>query len=674
MPASDNKTVTLDQVIAALVQSTNGAADDALLEALKVGTPPEVARALDGLFQRRTTAALNGVVERYADLPAELRPGVLEHLDLLMTAVREVGRDGVSDARLSAIRLVVDARAGQLSHVLSDNLRHADLTVATAAANALVSMAEWVATGVRQLQRSDSADGTEVAAGAGATYEQIVRDRVDIEQAVCRALEVGRDRPGTERLMNEVVRAAVLLMDSTASKVMTLLRGPRHSGQAALAKRTSQTPSADGVDAFLLGAAHGGQRTTFANGIARVADAPALDALLRRTHWLKDGALLACMAGVSRGAWWSDAELSRDVSARHGDDAAKVGRWIAASGSADAVQDERLISVRRQLLQAEPNNVAARAELFRVAAGRPNGASTMLITAFLDDPDERLSRLAAREITRRRPADYRSLLMARMGQAAPSVRRVIGRAVGQAGFDQFWANFDNMDATQRRTAGRVLLKMMPDLPGRLNRRLAAGGGPGAGSVNDRLKALRMAAELGVARQVAPALIRLCGDPSPRVRSKAVALLGDVPTVSLDALVERLLNDPDARVRANAVEVLEGRQGPGKVGTPGFVPTLVSRARSGSNRERANAIRALHRLRMDDVADALTTMLSDPRAEHRVSALWAVKETGLWNLVGRVGQMAKADPNGGVRQYAVGVLRTVSELIRTQQASQLRQAG
>jgi hypothetical protein len=78
--------------------------------------------------------------------------------------------------------------------------------------------------------------------------------------------------------------------------------------------------------------------------------------------------------------------------------------------------------------------------------------------------------------------------------------------------------------------------------------------------------------------------------------------------------------------------------------------------------------------MDDVADALAHMLADPRVEHRISALWAVKETGLWNLVGRVGQMAKGDADGSVRQYAMGVLRAVSEMIRTQQQQQARQAG
>jgi hypothetical protein len=666
--------VTLDQVIAALVQSTNGAADDALLEALRVGSPPEAARALDGLFQRRTTAALYGIVERYADLPPGLRPRVVERVGDLLTAVREVARNGESDGRLSAVRLVADARAGQLAHVLAENLRHVDLGVAMSAAAALVSLAEWISAGVRGLQRGD--DGSAAAAGTAASYEQVCQDRADVEQAVVRALEAGRDRPGTERLTGDVVRAAVLLLDTPGSRIMTLLRGPRHSGQAAVAKRVTQTPTADGVDAFLLAAAHGGQRASFANGLARVADAPALDALLRRTHWLKDANLLTCMAGASRGAWWSDAELVRDISARCGDDAARVGQWIGASGSADSVQDERLKAVYRHLLAAEPDNVAARAELFRVAAARPRGASVTLVTAFLDDPDERLARVAVREIARRRPSEYRAVLMSRMGSAPASVRRVIGRAVGQAGFDQYWANFDHLDNERRRATGRAILKMVPDLPARLNRKLAAGGGPGAGPVNDRLKALRMVADLGVAKQVAAALVRLCGDPSPRVRSKAVALLGDVPAVPLDALVERLLNDPDARVRANAVEVLEGRQAGGKPGTPGFVPTLVQRARSGSNRERANAIRALHRLRMDDVADALASMLADPRTEHRISALWAVRETGLWNLVATVGRMAKADPDGHVRQYAVSVLRAVSDTIRIQQRQreQTRQAG
>ena len=76
--------------------------------------------------------------------------------------------------------------------------------------------------------------------------------------------------------------------------------------------------------------------------------------------------------------------------------------------------------------------------------------------------------------------------------------------------------------------------------------------------------------------------------------------------------------------------------------------------------------------MADVADALQHMLADPRTEHRVSGLWAVRETGLWKLAARVGQMAKADPDGHVRQYAVGVLRAMSAIIGQQQEQ--RRAG
>ena len=670
--------MTLDQVIAALVKSANGAADDVLLEAVRVGSPAEAARALGALFQRRTDAALAGIVGRYADLPAELRPLVAERVEQLDQAVRDAARGGDADERRSAIKLVGDSRQATLATLLAENLRHADATVAIAAAAALVGFAEWAAAGVRSLQRGD-----EATVGPASFYAELTRDRADIEQAVTRAVEQQRERPAGDRVMSDVLRAAVLMCDHPGSRLVAMLRGPRHAGQAVLARKVSGTPSSDGVDAFLVAASHGGQRSTFANSFARIADAPTLDGLLRRTHWIKEHQVATCLTLVSRGAWWTDAELARDTAARAGDDVARVGRWIAASGTDAGVQDERLVGLRARLLAVEPENVAARCELFRVAAGRPWGAPVGLIAAFLDDPDEQLARMAVREIHRRRrrqdgaepprvdgrvAVDAAALLLPKLATATGSARRVAARAVGQAAFEQFWANYDQMDGNRRRQAGRGLLKLLPDLPARIVRRLAAAGVNAP--VFDRLKTLQMVADLGLAPQAAGVLIRMCGDPSPRVRSKAVALLRDVPAVSLDVLVERLLNDPDARVRANAVEVLDERSTGREQISASFVPTLVQRARTGSNRERANAIRALHRLRMADVAEALRHMLADPRVEHRISGLWAVRETGFWNLAGPVGQMAKGDVDPKVRQYAMTVLRAASELLRGQQ----RRAG
>jgi HEAT repeat protein len=120
-----------------------------------------------------------------------------------------------------------------------------------------------------------------------------------------------------------------------------------------------------------------------------------------------------------------------------------------------------------------------------------------------------------------------------------------------------------------------------------------------------------------------------------------------------------MNDTDARVRANAVEVLEAR------GDPQFVPLLAQRAMAATGRERANAIKALHRMKVGPAGGQLLNMLKDDRAEHRISALWALRQIGWWQLLNEVGNLAKTDDNVRVRRYAVGVLKTVAELVREQ---------
>jgi HEAT repeat protein len=231
--------------------------------------------------------------------------------------------------------------------------------------------------------------------------------------------------------------------------------------------------------------------------------------------------------------------------------------------------------------------------------------------------------------------------------------------VGQSGFEQFWNRYDKLEKATRKQAGKAMLKLLPDSIPRLSRKLA--GGP----LEQRLQAMQMIQDLKLADQMAEPLLAICSDPSPRLRSRAVSLLADVPTLAPDALIERLLVDADSRVRANAIEVLESRH------KEQFVPLLIQRARAGSNRERANAIKVMHKLRMNVFGTSLAAMLKDPRPEHRISAMWALKQTGWWNLIGDVGQMAKADGDMKVRRYALNVLKAASELIREQR---LKAAG
>jgi HEAT repeat protein len=656
--------VTQDRLIHALVQSKNEAADDALLEALQLGTNSEKQIALDALMQRKTTHGLCGVIEQYEQLSGALQTEILSQIRTMHHAVREAGRSARPMVRLSAMKLIAMGHQGKLAYVLSENLHEPDPQLSKAAVDAMVALARWVTMQTRWLQRNppvvaaapaaqpdpEQPGGEEVEDETTeqdpriAIYQELLDQRPEIEQTVARAMDGHRGKHGVELL-----RAALLLCDWPGSKTLAMLNTAKHGGQSAMVRRLQQAPAAEHVEAFLLGASHGGLRSHFGIAFSHIEEAPALDALLRKTYWLKDNALHTCAHLISRGAWWGETELARDISRRTAADAARIGDWLAASGIHDVVQDERMDRLRRHAA----DDFSARLRLFRLAAGRRRGASVHLLKSFLIDTDERLVRMAAREIVRRRPADFENPLLQIMTTAPDSVRRVIARAVGQSGFEQFWGNFERLDKNTRKQAGRAMFKLLPDATQRLSRRLSSG------TPEQRIKAMQIVQELKLADTLQDRLIALCSDQHPRLRSKAVTVLGEVPTMPPDVLIERLLIDTDPRVRANMIEVLETNH------KAQFVPILIQRARAGTNRERANAIRVLHKLRMGYFDGALVAMLRDERPEHRISAMWALKETNWWKQLGEIGRMAKEDANLRVRRYALGVLKAVSEMVRQQ---------
>ena len=85
----------------------------------------------------------------------------------------------------------------------------------------------------------------------------------------------------------------------------------------------------------------------------------------------------------------------------------------------------------------------------------------------------------------------------------------------------------------------------------------------------------------------------------------------------------------------------------------------------NSRERANAIKALHKLQVGPAGVQLLAMLRDNRTDHKISAMWALKAIGWWRLLDEVGRLAKEDGDVQVRKYAINVLRNVAELAKAQ---------
>jgi len=651
----------LDRLIQSMIASENLAVDDVFLEGLDRGNDAEQALCYNSLVRRATIPGLSGVIIRFDRLSGSLQEATLADIRTFYHALRHCGRTGDAATRQAALRLIACGRQGKLAYVISENLHESDDLVSRAAVEAMVSLAGWVAGETRKLNHCPvdlnlierwvepkNSVGLLRADPAVTTPAQIYRELIDqrgeIEQAVSRAIDVHRGRHGAELL-----RAALLLADWPGSRTLAILHTAKHGGQSPMVRRLQQPPTSEHVEAFLLGGSHGGLRSQFGSVFAHIEDPATLDVLLQKSHWLKDHRLQLCVHQVTRGTWFGLEELERQCRRQAPVKSACIGDWLTCSGLPDQAQDERL----KTLCESAKADAAARLHLLRLAMARRRGASIDFLKTFLNDPDERLARMAAREILRRRPSDMENILLQLMTSAEASVRRVISRSIGHVGFEHYWERFDALDKRTRGQAGRAMLKLLPDSVARLGRRLSSG------SIEQRLKAMQMTQELKQAQALKEPLLQLIQHPHARVRSKAIGILGEIEGVDFGVLLDKALIDQDSRVRANAIEVLESRR------KAEYVPLLAHRARGAQNRERANAIKALHKLRAGTAGTQLMSMLHDQRSEHRISAMWALRQIGWWQLLNEVARIAKEDGDMKVRRYALTMLRGVAETIQHQ---------
>src|SRR5436190_2082304 len=77
---SDKPCEMLDRLLHALARSQNEAADDVLLEALRLGTEPERRGALDALLKRGTGRGMGGILSLYERLPDSLQLSILQNI------------------------------------------------------------------------------------------------------------------------------------------------------------------------------------------------------------------------------------------------------------------------------------------------------------------------------------------------------------------------------------------------------------------------------------------------------------------------------------------------------------------------------------------------------------------------------------------------------------------
>ena len=397
---------------------------------------------------------------------------------------------------------------------------------------------------------------------------------------------------------------------------------------------------------------------------------PTADALRRRAAAGDPAALLA----AARVPTAARSALAEGLAVAPDDALAAVARLAGDERVAAALRDAGIAGRRSvhtaaglddaavEELAAVLDRPADKGRLLRTLAARELPVPTDAVAALVADENPRVRRIAARLLARvavaRGPdaAAAERLLLRRCAAAPADVRRAASRGL-HAAFDGYLRRFDDLPADRRRAAGAAVVKLLPDAAGRLNR--LASTGPSA----SRLKALRVAAELGLCRAVADAITAACGDADARLRSKAVLLLADVFDHAADAAscLEAALEDGDPRVRANAVETLAKVAGGRSAEETRRL--LAARARLGRNRERANAIVAMGELKLAPTDRPLFDMLRDRRDAHRLSAVWAAERTHDLRNFEELARLARGDANPGVRRSALSAVRRIAEHAR-----------
>lgn len=626
------------------------AADEVLLEVLRLGDADEAAAAAEALLRRKREAGLVGLFAAWNRLPAELQTRLVASADQLTAAAAKGTRHGSEEARAGIAAFVAATRDVRLVYLLAELLRARSGRPLEAAAIAVRELATLAHDRL-------AADPFAEAVALREALVPVVADAL--------ADPRGGNSAAAER---ELARAAVLLVGA----------GCRHEGLRKLARARGRGAAfvddiSRPIDAPAAAAAarfHRRVRGTLSSALQSVDQSEALTGLLRCTHLLADPVTAGAMVEVDEERWET---LSRRVDEVMNADAASLERdllrWICRS----EVSDASLESFIRRLPIAGGTDSAAKLAVLRAADGRVAGAPVGVLTLFSRDPDPRVARVAVRHLARAArgtasrpgaaPADRvqpaeRALLHA-CAHASATVRRA-GSGGLSASFEAYWRRCDRLSSEARISAGRALAKLLGDVPDRL-RRLAS-----VGPTIGRLKAIRVASELGLAPAIADAVLAACRDTDAKLRSKAVLVLADVlhsedaPAAAWTAL-DAALEDADARVRANAVETLAavgGNRAANDVRT-----LLETRGRLGRNRERANALVALSSLRLADVERPLFEMLRDRRDAHRLSALWAVGETRRWRLLDEVVRLARSDENSGIRRSAQAAVRQMASKMR-----------
>lgn len=580
-----------------LEKRKNRAADAALAEALPDLDPAPQAEALRIIAQRGHPGTLATIAARFSKYEPAIQSMLLNQIGDLSGGIRvAVGSEEV-EARCAAVEFLRRSQDPKLAYLLTGVLRGTCPKTRGLAAQALAELAE------RSRKRAPD--------------QHPPTERIDyLAEALSDAI-----RCWESHLQPAVLRAAMLCAHRTEDAFLSKLAEPRTNIDVAIGSILSR-----GFDPQLAGFTMRALAMPRIRGHAAKVIEQATDPKFLRavgeSQWLLADPHVRQGVGRVRKLTWTDDAIA--ILAQVGKQAALgLIRLIAASG----INNHRKAEILRAVLESDDQ--ARQSGALWALVDDMSQAGAVALDRIATTSESPLAPIAARELQRRG--------ISIPPQSKPS------KGGGSDAWSRVWDGLD-LDASDRTSVSRDLRERAADLLEPLKKKLDAT------IPMERIRALRIARWMRLAKQVDTQVYRLANDPDPMVRGTAIALLAHLPGPVSLRILRRAIEDADNRVQANAVEalaLLDEKECRRWVG-----PKLTSE----HGRVKGNAVQALLRLEMREAGDALLEMLNDPARGHRISGLWVVERLRLKTVVQRVERLSREDDDPQVRRRAGRVLR------------------
>ncbi|MCK5269487.1 MAG: HEAT repeat domain-containing protein [Sedimentisphaerales bacterium] len=579
-----------------LARTPNRNADKALLSGLRLTEPPYQEALLETILERGSAEATAELIGAYHRYPLEWQRIMHTRADSLYSGLRRVGSSPVSQSRLNVLTIIRRTSYRRMADVIVAMLRDSNKQIVQLAGTVLLETARQS----NQDKPNDIAPEPQAEPGRNQNERQIVYT----------ALRRAVSQYNKQHHQEDVILAAMCFAPAHWEYFWQGFLEPYNAVGQCVRQILSGFRGPE-LARFYLGALQNSYlRPTAVRAIAQNGRNDFLLALARRLRREESEEAIARGLAMIHNPSWLNAETLA-LADFEPDDQVVLIQFITALG----VEQGRIIKYLCSVVQ-DVDEPAAR-QAVEIFAALPGPMMIEPMSRILVSRHERAAQTALAELIKANPPEELSQLMAeQLNSPHQEVRRIAQNYYRKIAFSSYWRNFEKLPHEQQIAAGRAVCKIDPRAFERLCDYAQTG------NSTEQLQAIMIVRLLGMGQKCWKILRKMAENLDRKVRSCAVAALGEAGENENKAVRECLLNgldDQDERVRANAVEALQ-QQNDSRT-----TEKIIPLAKSPDNRVRANAIKVLLNWKVASARKMVEEMLNDTRPAHRRSAAWVLRD-------------------------------------------------